>query len=231
MALKSSQIEVVSLESRVGYVFAADNPRTRRAFQADVAVALAKELGAADFVVQPGERPHWSVRQGAIRFSPQRRIAVTAVTGSAHELTVIIEGSTEDARDVLADVWTKLGETEADGGTALTDFQGTYGVQTTAIVRLPVVCTELIPPLGAMMAFAKERLGSVVLVPEGALPFQLRIPLSIAVRGATTERALVIEPRFTSLIADRVYFTVSPLASDEHLEMLERVVETVQTRS
>lgn len=225
MELKHSSVEVKSLQAKVSYVFAADNQRTQRPFVAEVAVALVKAFGGTAFAVETRNQLLWSMMQGAVEFSATRRVAVLALSGTAHELMAAVEGTTGDARDVLDEVWTKLGEIDGAERAALTDFPGTFVNQTFAVVRLPTACTDLIPPLDAMTSFAKDRIGDRLLGAPGALHFRLSVPLSIAVRGVTTESALVIESRFTSLVQDRVYFTVSPLDTDDHLEMLQRIVD------
>jgi hypothetical protein len=221
----NDSVEVVRLLSMAGYLFAADNQRTQRPFVPEIGTGLAKEFGAADFVVQPGERPNWFVRQGAIKFSDKRQITVSVIAGGAHELTATVEGSSEDARDVLLEAWSRMGELAGETECVFTDYPGSHANMTTAIVRLPVTCTTLIPPLKIMSDYAKAKLGGILLEVPGALSFRLSIPLSLAVRGMRVERHLVIEPRFTALTDDRVYYTSSPLASDEHLEMLRLVVE------
>ena len=70
----------------------------------------------------------------------------------------------------------------------------------------------------------RARFGAALLEPVGSLRFRLEVPVSIAVRGLPVERKVLIEPRFTSIIEDRIYFTVSPLPSIEHLEMVTQLV-------
>lgn len=225
-----ADLEIARLEARVGYVFAADNARTQRPFMEGVGPQLAKDLVAHAFVINlQNNQPAWGLRLGAVRFSETRSIPIVDLLGSPHELTVRVEGTTGDAHDVLAEAWSILDKTTPDG--VLTDFPGSFMYETAATVKLPVRCTELLPPLEVMHAFAKDKLGEHWVRNPEVLPFRLVFPVRVAVHGAEIERNFMIEPRFTARTEDRTYFTTSPLKSDDHLAMLRAIIDQMNDRN
>lgn len=220
-------VKVVRLQTSAAYVFAADNQRAMRPFLPDIGAALAKELEANDFSVQPGDQPLWFARQGVVSFSEKRRLIVSRVAGGPHELSVTVEGSSADALDVLNECWSKIGELDGQEDCRLTDFPGNFSNATLAIVELPIPATTLIPALGVLEDSVRAAFGSTLMRPEGSLFFRLTLSVPFSVRGVAAERSIIIEPRFTSIAEDQTYFTVSPLTSDAHLAMLEKLAASV----
>jgi hypothetical protein len=186
-------------------------------------VALAKEFAAADVVVQPGERPLWMVRQGTCRFSEKRRIVCGSLIGSAHELSASVEGPTDDAKDVLNEVWSKIGELTQEDSVNLTDYAGVFVFATTAIVRVPSGFRSAFPGIEILQECARTKMGKALVQRSDAPQFRIELPVEFAVRGLNVRKSFVIEPRFTALAEDRVYFTVSPLNSTDHIEILEHL--------
>ncbi len=223
--MSAKAIEVVRLQTTASYVFAADNARARAPFDQDVGVALAKEFFAADVVVQAGERPVWVARQGTCKFSEKRRIVCGSLIGSAHELTVSAEGPTEDAKDVLNELWSKLGEVTGESSVNMTDFPGVFVFGTTAIVRVPGGFDSAFPGINRVHECARAKLGKALVQRPDVVQFRIDIPVEFAVRGLNVRRSFVIEPRFTALTDDHIFFTVSPLNSNDHIEMLEQLCQ------
>ena len=124
----------------------------------------------------------------------------------------------------LREVWSRIGELAGEKETELASHPGYFAHVTAAVVRLPITATELIPPLEVVDTFLRARLGTAVLQAPGSLPFSLSIPVRMAIGGLQIDRRVLIEPRFTSLSDDRVYWTESPLPSNEHVEMLRQVL-------
>jgi hypothetical protein len=230
VALNDDVEEIVRIQATAGYIFAADNARVQRPFDSEIGAALAKKLNAAEVSVHSMDRPFWVLRQGVVRFSEQRSVTVSTLAGGAHEFTAIVEGSTADAVDVLREAWALIGELTDEAASDLSQVAGSFSNSTTAILKLSMDYAELLPPVDVMMGFVRDKLGAAVMEAPGSQRFRLQVPVSVSVRGLTIERNLVIEPRFTSLASDRIYFTVSPLDSEDHVEMIRQVVRRARRR-
>ena len=222
--MSTGGLSVVRIQSNATYIFAADSARGRVPFVQDLGVSFAQEMSLVDLSIVPGDRTVWIGRQGTLKFSDARTIVITSIAGGAHELMVGVEGSTEDAVDVLNEVWSKLGELARESAIALTDAPGAFTYQTTAIVRLPRSFRDVMPLLATLYDYAREALGETLLDRPGVMPFRVELPLTIGARGVSVSRSIVIEPRFTSTDDDQVFFTVSPLRSGAHLEMLRKAL-------
>lgn len=219
--MRKRPVEVVRVQATASYVFAADNARARAPFDQQVASALAKEFSAADVVVQGGDHAVWMVRQGTCRFSEKRRVECGSLMGSAHELSVSVEGLSDDAKDVLNEVWSKLGElTDADSEN-LTEYPGELVFATVAIVSVSGGFRSAFPGLEVLQEYARTKMAKTLVQRADALQFRIELPVEFAVRGLNARRSFVIERRFTALTEDRVYFTASPLNSTDHIELLE----------
>lgn len=221
--MSAKAVEVVRVQATVSYVFAADNSRSRAPFDQEIGAALGKEMSAADVIVQPGQRPAWILRHGTCRFSESRRVVCESIVGTAHELTASVDGPTDDAKDVLNEVWSRLGELTNEDSVDLTEYLGVFAFSTTAIVHVPGGFQGAFPGIDVLSKCAHDKLGNALVQRPGVLRFRVELPVELAVRGLNVQRSFLIEPRFTAEDGDRVYFTVSPLSSPDHIEVLEQL--------
>ncbi|MBK6465357.1 MAG: hypothetical protein IPF92_30785 [Myxococcales bacterium] len=222
------EIEVQSLRSMAGYVFAGDNRCLERPFLPGVGATLAKKFAAVNFSVN-GDLGLWSVREGQVVFG-ERSLRLHTLIGGANELAATVEGTTADARDVLREAWTHIVSLADEPMSELSSIPGADATSTVAVVRLPVLPEELFPPLTVLMARTRACLGTAMVEGPGQRPFSFTVPITVAIGGLNVQRDLRIEPRATARDTDRVYFTTSPLPSEDHLEMLRAVVASVRSR-
>ena len=215
------------MQSVAGYVLATDAKRLVRPFEKDVGTRLAESFTAAELLAQPADRPFWWMRNGSVVLPPERKIVVYGLTGNANELTATVEGTSSDAEDVVDEAWSRIGKLAGEPMRPLTGSPGAFSHQTTAIVKLDHGVEKLLPVATVMSTFVKERLAKSLLDIPGTLMFRLELPVSLSVRGLKIDRTIVIEPRFTSLSEDKTYFTLSPLKSEDHVDMLEAVVRSL----
>jgi hypothetical protein len=215
-------VEVIRSQSLADIVFTADQRRGLVPFDRERMLLLVERFAFADSLMhQAGERMFWLYQKGTYKPSESRRLAIHLVQGNENELAATVEGTSEDALDVLREVWVALGELSEEPAVDLNESLGTFAFTTTMQVTLPKTYKELFPGLDVLIRHTRDGLGQDVLEPPGAQLFQVSARTSYAVGSLTVQRATVIEPRFTSKVDDRVYFTQSPLRSDRHLAMLE----------
>ena len=217
-----SAIELVRCLSQAQIAFTADQMRCRGPFDQEFTVKLAKRFTFADTLMQSTGGPvMWIYQNGVCKFSDTRKIPIVSAHGYEIEFSVVVDGATADAIDVLQELWTALGEIAEEEPRALDGSLGTFAYQTTAIVRLPKTYRELFPGLDLLARHTREGVDAPLTGAPGVETFHLETRLSFAVGAISLDRATVIQPRHTSKADDRVFYTQSPLRSDRHLAMLE----------
>lgn len=199
-------------------VFHADRVRAAAPLRADGAKHIAKRFDPIDVGIQAGDRPLWVARKGACRFG-DRRIAIEEMHGNENELGVTVDGSTGDAIDVLRELWTHLGAFDDAGETALDEAPGLTTWSTTMVFSSSKHYADVLP----FVAAARQQIARVLAVPSlnDGEPFKVEIPFTLSISGVTTTQSFSIERRFTARADDRVYWSRSPLNSEDHLALLE----------
>lgn len=199
-------------------VFHADRVRAAAPLRAEGARHLARRFDPIDVGAQAGERPLWMARKGGCKFG-DRRIAIEEMHGNENELGVTVDGSTGDAIDVLREVWTHLGAFDEAGETALDEAPGITTWSTTTVFSSPKPYGDVLP----LAAMARQEIIKKLAVPylDDGEPFKLEIPFTLSISGVTTTQSFSIERRFTARAEDRVYWSRSPLNSEDHLTLLE----------
>lgn len=219
---KASAVEVKRLQSTASFLFAADSARLQLPFLVEGGKHLAEEFKAAEVGVRPGERATWVVQQGEASFNG-RPVVVNQIAGTSTELSVTVEGDTPTALDVLRDAWTSLGTIAGEPEVDLRD-QGVFHYQTVAIVRLERTAFELFPVLATMVECAGGLGVASTTELETAPRFRIELVVQGPVGGAHVVRKFGIERRVSSTTTDRIFYTTSPLRSDEHLAFLEKLL-------
>lgn len=217
-----AQVTVERLQSTASFLFAADCRRTQLPFLVEHAEQFAGEFQAAEVGVRLEKRPTWILQQGQAAFN-DRSVIVAQIAGAATELSVTVEGDTLTALDVLKDAWTALGGLAGEAEVELRD-QGVFHYQTVAIVTLERTAIELFPALGVMIECAQAHLPGASSDLENAPRFRIELALQGPLGGANVTRRFGIERRYSATAKDRVFYTISPLKSDEHIEFLRKLV-------
>lgn len=215
------RIRLAHLVSTVNLSFTCDQSRARAPLGLRVAELLGARGSFAEIGVTLADRATWLARAGTWKLSAERNLLVDKALGHESDIAVEVTGDTRDARDVLDALWAALGEIAGEPPRSVDESLGTFSYQTTAVVELPKTLDELFPQVALLARQLRDRLPAKSLEPEGSQRFRVAIPITFAVGARTVERSLVIEPRFSAKTADRIYYTMSPLPSDEHLALLE----------
>lgn len=216
-----SAVEILRCQATAQVAFSADQRRCLVPFDQEHSGKLGERFHFADALMQQtGDQILWQYRKGFCKLSDTRKIAIDTAGGYELELRATVEGPTPDAIDVLRELWAALGELATEEPIEIDESIGTFGYYTTAIVRLPKTYRELFPALDFMARFTREHIGAPPAGPQGVETFHAQTRMSFAIGANQVERATVIEPRRTSKADDRIFFTYSPLRSDQHLAML-----------
>lgn len=204
-------------------VFHADRVRAAAPLRSDGARLLADRFDPVDVGIQAGDRPAWVARKGRCQLG-ERRILIEEMHGNEHELGVTVDGSTADAIDVLREVWTQLGAFDEAGETALDEAPGVMTFMTTMVFKADRSYRELFPPL----AVARREVAKSLALPQlddGEM-FKIQLMFTVSISGITTANlAFHLERRDTSRAEDCVYWSRSPLKSEDHLALIEKLFE------
>jgi hypothetical protein len=170
----------------------------------------------------------WVARNGECRLSSERLLKIDSARGNARLLFAAVRGHTKDALDVLEEIWAQLSEMAkrsplpgADERLCRVSELGVQLLRTTAEVELPLSFEQLFPAAAFLRKEIEERLGSsnddvrIHPVPRFSIALQREVG---SIRADTR---LTIEPRAGESAGSRIFFTSSPLDSNEHLRLLE----------
>jgi hypothetical protein len=219
-----SDIKIVRCSAAVTFVFKADQPRCTVPFNPESAAVFEKKLSLVNVQYLPTDQSiFWVYSKGYCKLSEKRKLAMGPIQASENEISVTVEGSSEDAIDVLQEVWSTLGELAEVEPVRLDETLGSFAYATTAVVELPKTHAELFPGLAVLARHTREGVGDSRIGVPGVDFFRVETRTTFAVGALSAERATVIEPRFTSKAEDRIFFTQSPLKSDLHMAMLEEL--------
>lgn len=207
--------------ARVIRVFHADRLRAAAPLRSDGAKLLADKFDPVDVGIQAGDRPAWVARKGRCQLG-DRRILIEEMHGNEQELGVTVDGSTADAIDVLREIWTHLGTFDEAGETALEEAPGVMTFMTTMVFKADRSYRELFPPL----AIARREIVKSLALPQlddGEM-FKIQLIFTVSVSGITTTNlAFQLERRDSSRAEDCVYWSRSPLKSEDHLALIDTI--------
>lgn len=211
-------VEVQRTIATATRLFFADRIRGAVPLRSDGGAHLAKRFDPIEIGLQTGERPVWVGRKGQCKLG-DRRIVIEQMHGNEHELGVGVDGSTGDAIDVLREVWTHLGDFEKHGEASIDDVPGDFAYTTTLVFVASKEYGEVLPLIRQARSGVLDKLHRPI-VDDGVM-FKIEIPFAVALGGITSTQVFRLEPRFTARAQDRVYFSQSPLNSDDHLSLIE----------
>lgn len=152
-------------------------------------------------------------------------LKVALATGSEVDLAVRVVGSTANARTVLSALWSHL----APAQRGLDDL-GILIDRTTEIVRLPFGFEEMFPEAGVLRNAVLEQLDGGHTKPALNPIFRFHIEITTAVAARAVSRNLTIEPRAIGRPGKNVFYTQSPLPSDDHERLIDELVRRVLRR-
>jgi hypothetical protein len=153
--------------------------------------------------------------------SPSRTIAIKSFLITAVELNATAYGQTAEAIDVVKESWTKLGEIAKQDG-ELEDQPGDWAYKTQMVVNAPGLLDRAFPGVREtrrLLEGADSRLKS-----DARGSFRIEVRSHYDVHGLPHMQNFVVEPRVASKPGDEIYFTVSPLRSEEHRAWLQAVM-------
>lgn len=222
-----------------GEQFAADLPSYNAGQE-----LLQKHFGFAQIAtVQQGDQLLWQAQKGQLQLG-QRTLIVDSAKGSPRLLGIAVRGKTADAFDVLQELWTRLVERErtlnpttSETGQAATEAGriqslGRPIVHTIAVVKLPFRVEQLFPQAEFLREQVKDGVDTSFRIsrePTVRFSFELRLEWGLAHRNLTSQ--VTFEPRVGDKLDSRLFFTRSPLPSDEHMKVVERFVEKFAPRA
>jgi len=187
-------------------------------FEAAQAAAFAPRLSFSQIDVNTSEAVFWRASRG-VYVAGNTRVRIPQLHGNEFELGVLVDGTSTDAHDVLAEAWTILGELLGDAAVPLVSVTGGVEYTSTTVIKTAADFGTWLAPLGRAAAVLQAKLGDAAL--PVATPISVRIPLRMKVRGLEIERELRIERRFYADEADMLYVVSSPLRSDDHEAVID----------
>jgi hypothetical protein len=212
-------LETQRVVSQCFALFEGDQPDAAGPFYRDVAEKFGKQFDFAE--IAPGTRADGTIvwvanhgRSGAFR--------IERAQGSLSDLVVDVVGTTHDARAALNAVWEHL--SSKAGQRQPLDRLATICDQTTAVVVLDVDFTRFMPVAAALRDAAIQSLVDSVR-PLRAPLFRFTIDIPVSISGRNVSRSVTFEPRATASPGRRVFYTQSPLPSEEHLKLIERIAQ------
>ncbi len=210
-------LDIRLLESHATRVFASDQRRLlwlQQGFWDDIK----RELGAKAIQLQPSDRPTVVFHLASLSMSKERTIQVKSASVTNVELAVTVIGHTPDAIDAVTELWSKLGDAAEEQG-EFDSEPGDWNYRTTAVVHSKELLPRMFPGIAVVQSAIRSSSQKLSLEPQA--PFRIDVIASGAAHGLPTAPSFVIEPRVAAKPEDHVYFTQSPLPSDEHLRLLE----------
>jgi hypothetical protein len=179
-------------------------------------------------IVPVEPQPLWRARKGVAAIG-DRTLLIDDIYGNELQLLVAVDGETADAIDVLQEVWAALCEQGGEEPSAVGSL-ATLGFGTTAVVELPFTYQTLMPGAAVLEEYAARAIGWRG-APLGGSAFRFSMPVSLHIGTNDVLHEMVIEPRFTSAPKDRVYFTASPLKTEDHEAMLTALCDRMISAS
>jgi hypothetical protein len=223
-----SAVEVLRCTSGVQFVFKADQARGMVLFDPEYSVQFAKRFNLSEPQIVEGNPANlWQYARGVFRLSDKRKLVLGPIVGNENELGVFVEGTSEDALDLLREIWSVLSELAEEELSTLDESLGAVAYITTAVVRMPKTHRELFPGVELLARYTRQGLRDPVIGVPGVEAFRVETRCTVPVGAISVERATIIEPRFTAKADDRIFFTQSPLRSDLHITMLEDLCRSV----
>lgn len=213
------KLDVRTVDAVASRVFAVDPPRLRLGRE-DIKV-LQERLHAISVDVQASERPLMNIRTGKVPLSPTRTVPVQVLTVADIELGVSCPDSTGDAIDVLQEIWTWLGEITGATEEDLNSAPGSWVYRTRAVIVAPGLLNTWFRGIERIRAALTDPSLQV----EARETFRIEIQTRRQIHGLLSDAAFTIEPRLVSKSDEHVFFTQSPLTSEQHLSVLRDLVE------
>ena len=210
-------------------VFGVDQRRTTAIFAREYSERFAPDYDIAQITIDQvgNDQFMWRAFQGSWRVSEERVIRFEQVHGNALELGVSVVGRTEDARELLLEVWAALGRLTEEPERNVDDHEAGREYQTLTIIDADQPYWELFPQIGTVEDALRDRLGNDERLATSPKHMKVDIPVHLEVGGLVKIRHLRIETRFTA--GDGKCFHVSsPLPSDDHRAMLETLFGDVR---
>jgi hypothetical protein len=209
--------------AEVGIVFSADQPAAGAPFYEDNWNAFMQRFKLKDGDVEEDVASgglFWSARKGR-RSIGERAIVLEAVRGNENSLGVAIVGNTDDALDMITEVWSELCALEGVSPDRLQSL-GTLFYSTIAVVEMPCSFEDLFPLARKLTELTSEGMKQQSARAVGSRQLQFTMDMPIFAGNLIIPRPLVIKPHVTSS-SDRVLYTQSPLNTTQHTQLLEQL--------
>jgi hypothetical protein len=204
--------------------FTGDEPLAAGGFDQDTANKLAKEFEFLEIGAGPRvDQQVWIANRGSmkVRRDAKEKIKIVSARGVESDLSVEVEGDSEDAHRALDAIWKCL----AGSGATSVDSMGKIYYRTVMIVEFPLDYDAVFPAAALTRRFVAERLKQH----DGREPrepqHRMAIEFTSDVGRRPILRAVRFEPRHTSSSGHTI-FTESPLHSDEHMAWLEAIAQS-----
>ncbi len=218
---KVNAFEVVSLQAAAGAKLTVDEPAVALGGTSSSAQDLVNRFSFRAVQVLQGDPFSWMASFGEWKRG-DRGLKIYNAMGGSRDLSVMVDGDSAAAGDLLDAVWKALNQGRGGAPPKLEDRGLLYHL-TTAVVRLPKAFTEFFPPARVLRDAAREALERAGLSPPTDPAFRFSIDVTSAWSGLSVPLEVRFEPRVGTKSEDRVFFTSSPLRSEEHLALLERL--------
>jgi hypothetical protein len=202
--------------------FTGDQPLAAGGFDGDTANRLGKEFDFLEIgtALRSDQVQVWVANRGTVkaRRNPDEKIKILSARGVETDLSVEVEGDSDQAHAALEAVWKCLA---GDSAVSVETLGKVYD-KTVMTVEFPVDYDAVFPALALMRRFVAEKLK----VRDGREPREPQHRMSIEfvtdVGRRPIGRQVRFEPRITTSSA-RMFYTESPLRTDEHMAWLEAI--------
>lgn len=167
---------------------------------------------------QGGDRTTLSAFGGSLRLSKSRTIPLHSIGITSVELTVTVKGPTSDAIDALREVWSWLATNSDEPGQELDDALFVH--RTTSTFVSATLRDRMFPGLREMQTSLLTAAG---VRQDSRAAFRVEVMADQFAHGLPLNAGISIEPRLTSKEEDNSFYSVSPLTSDKHIALLQRL--------
>lgn len=215
-------MKIRTLTSEVVLIFDADEPAALTVFGRDNADAFGQEYGFAqvgELEAEGSRAPLWGAFRGQLKRPEGKPIRIEQVRGSATDMVVQVDGGSPEALYALDAVWRSLCKLHGVTITSPEDL-GTRMFNTVAVVELQVTFEALFPAAKTLRDAVVSRLERGPFSLRERVQHRYGFDLSVSVGHRRIPRRVTVEPRATAT-DEHVFWTQSPLPSEEHLAMLE----------
>lgn len=215
-------VDIEDITSSVTRVFFADRIRARAGLDDDGAEALRQRFRISDVLMQEVQPQTWIARNGSHMVQPGRRVVIERIQGNIQELGAFVHGSTTDAVDTLNAAWDALAPFDGQPEVRLADVPGFDVFSTIAVFRSTRTFGDVVPLATEACAEIRRQLPEQFRS-EGGEMLKLDVAMPVLMGGMVRTLNFRLERRTMAPTSEGVYWSQSPLNSDDHVALLNKL--------